>query len=84
LHHLGSVRSKALNQLVPELYRELEDFMVYGGYPEVALATVQDRPKIYSGIFDLYVKKELVDYLKVEKIRNAKLLIKTLAVNTRI
>jgi predicted AAA+ superfamily ATPase len=81
LHHLGSVRSKSLNQLVPEIYRELEDFMIYGGYPEVALAKVQDRPEIYSGIFDLYVKKELVDYLKVEKIRNAKLLIKTLAVN---
>jgi predicted AAA+ superfamily ATPase len=55
--------------------------MIFGGYPEVALTTPHERQEVFSSIFDLYVKKDLVDYLKMEKIRNAKFLIQALAVN---
>ncbi|MCP3929647.1 MAG: DUF4143 domain-containing protein, partial [Bacteroidetes bacterium] len=48
---------------------------------EIALVKVEERTEVFDSIFDLYVKKELVDYLNVEKIKNVKLLIQTLAVN---
>lgn len=56
-------------------------FLVFGGYPECALVEDREKPEVLNSIFDLYVKKDLVDFLKVEKIRLAKTLIQQLAVN---
>jgi uncharacterized protein len=81
MDRISDTRSVVLNKLAPELFRCFESFLIYGGYPEAALAGPGERKEVYRGIFDLYVKKDLVDYLKVEKIKNAKLLIQTLAVN---
>jgi uncharacterized protein len=55
--------------------------LIYGGYPEVALTQPNQRNEVLESIFDLYVKKDLVDYLKVEKIKHAKSLIQFLAIN---
>jgi len=47
----------------------LKEFMLFGGYPEVALQqTKEDKIRTLDSIFDLYVKKDLVDYLKIDKI----------------
>lgn len=81
IKNLSDIRSEAIQKLLPELYHRLETFLIFGGYPEIVLAKPQDRREAFDGIFDLYVKKDLVDYLNVEKIKNAKLLIQTLAVN---
>lgn len=67
---------------VPELIKYLEEFMIYGGYPELVLAEDQDEKyEILESIFDAYVNKDLVDYLKIEKIKNAKTLIQKIAIN---
>lgn len=60
----------------------LMEFMIFGGYPEVALKQTKDEKiNVLDSIFDLYVKKDLVDYLKIDKILGAKKLIEFLAVN---
>lgn len=65
-----------------ELYRELEEFIIFGGYPESALSDKKPaKIEVLKSIFDLYVKKELVEYLKLDKIMEAKKLIQYLAVN---
>jgi len=81
LSKVPSIRSNTLNNLLPELYTELHDFLIFGGYPEIVLSDRSDRKDVFSSIFDLFIKKDLVDYLKIEKIKNAKLLIQALAVN---
>ncbi|HLD40709.1 MAG TPA: ATP-binding protein [Candidatus Omnitrophota bacterium] len=65
-----------------ELYKELEEFIIFGGYPEAALSDKKPaKIEVLKSIFDLYVKKELVEYLKLDKIMEAKKLIQYLAVN---
>ena len=60
----------------------LKEFMIFGGYPEVALKQTKDEKiNVLDSIFDLYVRKDLVDYLKMDKILGAKRLIEFLAVN---
>ena len=56
--------------------------MIFGSYPEVVLTPKpEDKIKILNSIFDLYVKKDLVEYLNVSKILNVKRLIEILSVN---
>ena len=45
----------------PEFQKLLEEFMIYGGYPEVALS--KNKEDILNSIFDTYIRKDLVDYL---------------------
>lgn len=70
-----------LMTLAPELYAQLEEFMIYGGYPRVVLSSKVEKKLVLESIFDSYIKKDLVDYLKLEKISNAKTLMELLAVN---
>jgi len=81
LPRLHGVRSRTLDRLLPDLYRAFDGFLVCGGYPEIARVNPAERGEVFESIFDLYIKKELVDYLNVGKIKNAKLLIQSLAVN---
>ena len=57
----------------------LEEYLIYGGYPEVVLS--DNKKEALRSIFDLYVKKELVNYLKLEKLLGIKNLIEYLAIN---
>lgn len=76
------IKGDDLHKVVGDLQKELFDFLVFGGYPEVALKkTKQEKIEVLESIFDLYVKKDLVEYLKIEKILNVKKLIEYCAVN---
>lgn len=81
LGNLSKVNADNLPSLIPDAYRELERFLVYGGYPEVALTKDPEKSDVLASIFDLYVKKDLVDFLNVDRIQQAKTLIRHLAVN---
>ncbi|MCD4789164.1 MAG: DUF4143 domain-containing protein [Bacteroidales bacterium] len=60
----------------------MEEFMVFGGYPEVVLSeNKKTKIEVFESIFDLYVKKDLVEYLNINKILNVKRLIEILAIN---
>ncbi|MGM5485212.1 MAG: ATP-binding protein [Nanobdellota archaeon] len=66
----------------PPLEKYLEEFLIFGGYPAVVLAkTREEKIKRLNNIFDLYVKKELVEYLAINKIIGVKKVIEYLAIN---
>jgi len=81
VRNLPEIDSDNLTALIPDAFNELERFMVYGGYPEVVLAPDKEKQEVLTSIFDLYVKKDLVDFLRIERVSHAKTLIRQLAVN---
>lgn len=67
---------------VKEFHSFLNEFLIFGGYPEVPLKkSKEEKIEVLSSIFDLYVKKDLVEYLNIEKILEVKKLIEFLAIN---
>ncbi len=80
-NNIANIKGVQLSKITKELRKELEEFLVFGGYPEAALAKKDEKPKILEGIFDLYVKKDLIEYLNIKKIANVKKLIEFLAIN---
>ena len=81
IDRLSDVKSDSLLNLIPELYQMLNHFLIFGGYPEVVLTHDSEKKEVLDSIFDLYVKKDLVDFLKIDKIKSAKTLINYLAIN---
>lgn len=73
---------EGLHKPTSALLELLKEFMVFGGYPEVVLQkSGKDKIEVLRSIFDLYVKKDLVEYLKVGKILQIKKLVEFLAIN---
>jgi hypothetical protein len=81
INNIKKIRGAELNKTTIELKRELEEFLVYGSYPEVVLTREDEKQKILESIFDLYIKKDLIEYLNIKKITNVKKLIEYLAIN---
>lgn len=81
IDNLSEVKSDSLTELIPDLYYELNNFLIYGGYPEVVLSKVSEKKDVLSSIFDLYVKKDLVDFFNFDRVKNVKTMIDFLAVN---
>lgn len=81
LQKVADIASDSLPSLMPELFQQLEEFLIFGGYPEVTLSPQNEKKEVLESIFDLYVKKDLVDFLNINKIKNAKTLINHLALN---
>ncbi|MFH1710700.1 MAG: ATP-binding protein, partial [Nanoarchaeota archaeon] len=81
MKNIAKIKGAQLDKTTKELRKELESFLIFGGYPEVALSKKGEKPKILEGIFDLYIKKDLVEYLNIRKIVNVKKLIEFLAIN---
>ncbi|MBU1784900.1 MAG: ATP-binding protein [Candidatus Omnitrophica bacterium] len=80
--NVPALSGKNLFAAARELFAGLEEFIIFGGYPEAVLSDKkQTKIEILRSIFDLYVKKELVEYLKLDKILEVKKLIQYLAVN---
>jgi predicted AAA+ superfamily ATPase len=81
IENIGKLKGKELHKVTLELKRELEEFLIYGSYPEVVLTPEGEKQKILESIFDLYIKKDLIEYLNIKKIANVKKLIEYLAIN---
>ncbi len=81
LDKISAIQADNLDILLPNLFEELYQFLIYGGYPEITQAEGREKREVLASIFDLYVKKDLVDFLKVDRIKHAKTLIRHLAVN---
>lgn len=80
--NVKKLKGKELKKIAHKLSVLLDEFIVFGSYPEVVLQEKEkDKIEVLESIFDLYVKKDLVEYLKVEKILEVKKLIEHLAVN---
>ena len=76
------IKGKNLEKQYSKYFGLLKEFMIFGGYPEVVLTKDEkEKTQILEDIFDLFVKKDLVEYLKTEKILPVKKLIEHLAIN---
>ncbi len=82
LDNIKKLKGDNLSSSLKEYQKFLEEFMVFGGYPEAVLKnSKEEKIQVIASIFDLYVKKDLVEYLNIDKILNVKRLIEFLAVN---
>jgi len=81
LKNVKKINGDQLEKTTRELRKELEQFLIYGSYPEVVLSEDKEKQRILESIFDLYIKKDLMEYLNVKKISNVKKLIEYLAIN---
>lgn len=82
LDNIHKLQGKDLAKMTTSLRHYLEEFMIYGGYPAVVLEKSNNKkPQILANIFDLYVKKDLVEYLSITKILHVKKMIEFLAIN---
>ncbi len=74
----GQNLDRSLKLLLSRLY----EYLQFGGYPEVALQKDPgEKVEVLRSIFDLFVKKDLVEYLNIRKIRELKEMIVFLAIN---
>jgi hypothetical protein len=81
IKNVKKLKGKDLHKSTPELKKELEEFLIYGSYPEVVLTKEIGKQAILESIFDMYIKKDLIEYLNIKKIPNVKKLIEYLAIN---
>ena len=80
--NINGLKGENLYSPLKEFNGLLKEFLVFGGYPEAVLKTSKEgKTEVLSSIFDLYVKKDLLEYLNIEKILDIKKLIEFLAVN---
>ena len=82
IRRLNGLESDDYFSLVPGARALLDEFLIFGGYPEVVLAlTPEAKQDALRSIFDLYIKKDFVEYARAEKLRNASQLMRLLAAN---
>lgn len=79
LKNLKDIESEDIYDSIKGLYEKLEDFIIWGGYPGVVLS--DNKVEKLTSIFDLFIKKDFKDMLKVENILGAKKIIQYLAIN---
>jgi len=80
--NIKRLKGNNLSVSLKEFSELFKEFLIFGGYPEVALKNSKnEKIEALASIFDLYVKKDLIEYLKIEKILEMKKLIEFLAVN---
>lgn len=82
LKNLKNLKWDWLSKILRKYNILLEEFMIFWCYPAVILEkNILEKQKILWDIFDLFVKKDLLEYLKLEKIKLANDIIKYIAVN---
>jgi len=82
LQNVPNLQGNDLHKVVKSLIDHLKDFLIFGSYPEVTLASDEhDKIEIIKSIFDIYAQKELIEYLHIKKILPIKQLITHVAVN---
>ncbi len=71
---LPSKHSKITSSIYQTLIRYYEEYMIYGGFPQVILKeSVEEKKKVFEDIFSSYFQleiKQLGDFRKISKIRD--------------
>ncbi len=79
---IPALKGQDLHRSLEPLLSRLYEYLQFGGYPEVALQRDSgEKVEVLRSIFDLFVKKDLVEYLNIRKIRELKEMIVYLAIN---
>ena len=80
--NIHKLKGDDLQALTNKLNNLLNEFLIFGSYPEVVLEQKESKKiSVLDSIFDLYVKKDLVEYLNIKNVVNVKKLIEYLAIN---
>ncbi|MFW6007717.1 MAG: ATP-binding protein [archaeon] len=80
--NVKKIKGSNLKSQLKELYDFLYEFMIFGGYPEVVLSNnIEEKKSSLNNIFDLYLKKDILDYLDPSKVRPMKDVVEYLAIN---
>ncbi len=62
----GDFKHKRSDIFIKELLRLLDEFIVFGGYPEVVKAkSVEEKATVLRGIVNTYIEKDIVSYLHI-------------------
>lgn len=57
---------KKKDVLIPELFIQLDEFIRFGGYPEVVKAkTEEEKIAVLRGIVNTYINKDIISYLHI-------------------
>jgi len=81
LPNTSKLKGKNLDKSAAPFLAMLEEFLIFGGYPEVVLQKDEaGKRTALESIFDLYIKRDLVGYLKIEDILKVKKMIEYLAI----
>lgn len=76
------LKGEDLEKTTSKLHKLLSEFLLFGGYPELVLKKrPEEKIAVLESIFDLYVRKDLIEYLNVKNILGVKKLIEYIAVN---
>jgi hypothetical protein len=77
------VEKNSLPQIIKEgLNRYVKEFCVFGGYPQVVLTSkTEEKREVLRDIFDLFVKKDLIEFLNIKNPYAALDILKYLALN---
>lgn len=68
--------------IVDKLTCYLKEFCIFGGYPDSALAGDEaEKKEILRNIFDLFVKKDLIEFLNIRNPQSALDILRYLALN---
>jgi predicted AAA+ superfamily ATPase len=72
---------KLFNSL-KDYYSLLYEFMIFGWYPAVVLEeNIVEKQNILWDIFDLFIKKDLWEYLNIDKVKIVKDILKYISIN---
>jgi len=80
--NISKLKWKWLYSSLENYYVLLYEFMIFGWYPAVVLEdNYVEKQKILADIFDLFIRKDLWEYLKIDKIKVVKDILKFIAIN---
>ena len=75
---LGLFEKQGFNSNVLQEY--LEEFLLFGGYPAVVLAQGdKEKKRVLESIFDLFLKKDILEFLHIENLSAIKRILSLLA-----
>lgn len=80
---LGALERGPTETLLRSANRQLEKFIIYGGYPRVALAEDEEEKRlVLRSIYNLLVRRDVRDHLDVAEVERTKRLLTLLAAQT--
>jgi len=79
----SAFKPKSNDVFIKELLRHLDEFMVFGGYPEVVKAkSHEEKAMVLKGIVNTYIEKDVISYLHItDTIKFRKLIVLLAASN---
>jgi predicted AAA+ superfamily ATPase len=78
---LKDSKLKLVEPILSEFVREWDEFLVFGGYPKIALTSGrEEKIKEIEEIYNSYVQKDIKAFLKIENVLAFNKLVKILAV----